>query len=115
MSNASVERVWSAHGLDCAVLFVHTGWGPGHRCGYVRVPDDHPWKGIAYNESAPGPPPSDEVLDEFNVGEDLNIIAAFDCAHLDDTPDLWTEERVAAECERLAEQLAGVAKVSADA
>ena len=30
----------------------------------------------------------------------------FDCAHLDDTPAVWTLDRTAAECERLAEQLA---------
>ena len=32
----------------------------------------------------------------------------FDCAHLDDTPDIWTEQKVADECIRFAKQLEDV-------
>lgn len=147
--SVTLERLFEAHGLNCAVLWVHGT----HRCGYVRVPESHPWHGCDYGKPAPGAPPSDEVLGNYEVAEDLNIIAAFcygissdeartemrthpeyrvavhggltfsgelshadldgwwfgfDCHHLDDTPGEWTEERVAEECARLAEQIASI-------
>lgn len=148
--SATVERLWRSHGLDCAVLWVHGT----HRCGYVRVDSEHPWHGIRYDEPAPGSPPSPEVIDRFDLDEDLSIVAAFayalsseegraesrrapefrvavhggltfsgelvgedvpggwwfgfDCHHLDDTPAIWTEERAAQECARLAEQLSSI-------
>lgn len=37
----------------------------------------------------------------------------FDCAHVDDTPEEWTEDAVARECESLAEQIARVQPVTA--
>lgn len=151
MSRNTVERNWKAHDLDCAVIRLDMG----HRCGYVRVPEDHPWHGVSYHEPAPTVPPSQEVLNEHRVDDDLGVIAAFcyaassdekrdeyartpefqigvhggltfsgdiggedgipsghwfgfDCAHAGDTPGVWTEEAVAAETERLAEQLARV-------
>lgn len=42
----SVERTWTASGFDCAVVRMGLG-GPTWRwwCGYVRVPESHPWHG----------------------------------------------------------------------
>lgn len=60
MPNASnktvAERQFKAHGLDCLVLWIGNSYSEhgGHRTGYVRVPDGHPWHGVAYNEDVPG-------------------------------------------------------------
>lgn len=45
-----VESTFEAWGLECAVLVIDMG----HRCGYVRVPEDHPWFGLAYWDAADG-------------------------------------------------------------
>ena len=39
---------FGAHGLDCFTRHVTYGvpWMPGHDCGYVRIPADHPWAGL---------------------------------------------------------------------
>ncbi len=139
---STVERLWKAHGLDCAVLRMDMG----HRCGYVNVPPEHPWHGIAYNAEAPEGSADVEgrTLDDAGMGGMIALLGGekgveqwsdrieahvavhggltfsntsagdlpegwwfgFDCAHLDDTPDYWTEERVAQEVEKMAEQVA---------
>lgn len=170
MSRATIERNWTAHGLDCVVL----GIDMGHRCGYVRVPDDHPWFGKDYDAQVEKlRDPSEDTVDDHGI---VSVFCAagsddyfstpngqiavhggitfagkaphpdcaegwwfgFDCAHSGDGKDralmsdrhrefddrfygdhpqfaglrdeehVWTEDEVAAECERMAEQI-GVA------
>lgn len=149
MRRSTVERRWQVHGLDCAVLLTDMG----HRCGYCRVPDDHPWRGLGYTDAVPEAEAADyqersvddagmggmiaalggaERVDEWSrrVGWSRRVeghIAVhggltyagegpgdlygtgwwfgFDCAHPYDSPRQWTEDAVAAETERLAEQL----------
>lgn len=75
-----VVREWEAHGLDCAVLHVNTGYGAGHLCGYVRVPEGHPWFGKGYDAEVEG---AAVDLDDMSVQEaydDLGVINVF--AHL---------------------------------
>lgn len=64
---SAVERTFQAHGLDCAVLLVNKG---SHRCGYVRIPDDHPWHGLGYGDPVPDakPIPTDATIDEMMEG-----------------------------------------------
>lgn len=50
MSRSVIEREWQAHGLDCAVLRMDMG----HRCGYVQVPETHPWHGQSYVDALDG-------------------------------------------------------------
>lgn len=153
MARHSIERLWQKDGLDCAVVLNHLHT-QSHRTGYVRVPETHPWHGVGYNEPAPTPPPSDEVLGNHVIDDDCGIVPAFiygisddekrselarrpdyriavhggltfsgdlgldglpdghwfgfDCAHLADDLLTWTEEAVAVEVERLAEQLAQI-------
>lgn len=38
-------RLWRVKGLWCLVLDT----GTGHHCGYVQIPEDHPWYGVYYN------------------------------------------------------------------
>lgn len=108
-------------------MIVHNG--SGYRCGYVRVPQGHPWHGKDYDDldvdvhggltfAAP-----DKPCDE--KGEDNAWWLGFDCAHADDAPDallpggdklsdfyrdldvkVRSQEYVEAECRSLCEQAA---------
>ncbi|MFZ1363073.1 MAG: hypothetical protein WAS05_09130 [Candidatus Nanopelagicales bacterium] len=102
-------------GLDLKVV-KHLGLG--HLCGYVRVPEDHPWHNKLYD---------DECYDDVVVHGGLTYSEAelgewwigFDCAHLGDyIPAIghtakdgrhWSPEGVRAETESLARQVAGAA------
>lgn len=102
------EREWEAHGLNCRV-FRHPDLG--HLCGYVEVPDEHPWHGKGYDDlvSVHG-----GLTYAGNLRGDGWWIG-FDCAHFGDfVPALretssdrrWTVDGVVDECEHLAEQIA---------
>jgi hypothetical protein len=42
------NKQWEAHGYKCEVKRVaHSG----HLCGYVTIPDSHPWFGISYRDN----------------------------------------------------------------
>lgn len=45
-----IESRFEAEGLECVVLALDMG----HRCGYVKVPDDHPWFGLRYWDGTDG-------------------------------------------------------------
>lgn len=66
MSKSKVLNVWEAHGLRCAVL----GMDMGHRCGYVEVPESHPWHGLAYSDPVPAPKSLDmeQTVEDFQEG-----------------------------------------------
>lgn len=75
------EYAWQSNGLDCLVLAAEMG----HRCGYVRLPNDHPWFGVA-----------DERIDAQIHGgltfagdrlEDGGWWLGFDCGHAWDARD----------------------------
>lgn len=52
----TIEKTFIAHGLECVVARMD----PGHLCGYVRIPDGHPWCGVNYGEHhKSGPRPDD--------------------------------------------------------
>lgn len=61
-------RVWQEGGIWCAILA-----GPmGALCGYARVPDGHPWVGVAGDEPAPGPgvdldQPGEQAMDDYGA------------------------------------------------
>ncbi|MDR8873578.1 hypothetical protein [Burkholderia multivorans] len=44
------EEVFEAHGMKCKIRRV--SWS-GHLCGYVGVPESHPWFGKDYNADVP--------------------------------------------------------------
>ena len=81
------EKEWITRaGLKAAVIAHHMG----HRCGYVGVPEDHPWHGKGY----------DEV--DLDVHGGLTYADArddlwwfgYDCAHAGDAfdPELMSDE-----------------------
>jgi len=115
-------------GLDYLIV----GLSIGHRCGYVRLPEGHPWHDVSSE---------DEALDGVRVhggvtfcgelDEAEGIWLGFDCAHSDDARDpslyddeyraiqakhpwptfgrkqtIRTTDYVRAECKHLAEQIA---------
>jgi hypothetical protein len=44
------EASFESHGLKCAIKRVSHS---GHLCGYVGVPDSHPWFGKSYRDDVP--------------------------------------------------------------
>lgn len=70
MSSVRLERQWKAHGLDCLVLWIDTSYGDdgGHRTGYVRVPNDHPFHGKNYRDDAGSPADvEDRTMDDAGM------------------------------------------------
>lgn len=57
-ARSTVEKQWTAHGLECAVLRIDARWTDAgfHRTGYCRISDDHPWFGLNYSDEVPGSP-----------------------------------------------------------
>ena len=81
------EKEWTTRAGLKAVVIAHD---MGHRCGYVGVPEDHPWHGKGY----------DDV--DIDVHGGLTYADArddlwwfgYDCAHLGDArdPELMSDE-----------------------
>jgi len=124
-----LEREWKHAGLSCAITLTRDH---GHRCGYVRLPPGHPAHGKDF-ETVPEEVDANvhggitftelEPCTDHDDGQGWWL--GFDFAHSFDAHDepgfepdylrgyrelsgghYWTEAEVAAECERLAEQLA---------
>jgi hypothetical protein len=62
----------------------------GHRCGYVRIPDGHPWHGKSYDELCHvdvhgGLTFSEQCGPDHPLGEGYWI--GFDCGHCFDAPE----------------------------
>lgn len=73
--SSTLERHWTHNGIECAVLRIHH---MGHRCGYVRIPEGHPWHGIDYHDQIPNARPNkDRTADPDTLGLDgmLAILA----------------------------------------
>lgn len=121
-------------GYEWEVVSNHSGF----RCGYVRVPQGHPWHGSGYGDvrTAAGDYPdvhggltfAAHDTDCGKGGEDSAWWLGFDCAHGGDAADpelpgysphmavlerygtVRTTGYVIAECRKLAEQAAAVAR-----
>ena len=65
MKDHVIEREWSSCGLDCLVIRHRTHLTP---CGYVRVPEDHPWFGKSFRDEVQGPPADLDSLTVDDVG-----------------------------------------------
>jgi hypothetical protein len=117
-----VEKDWYYCGLRCIVIGMYT---IGHRAGYVGVSNTHPYFKVDYDTI-------DGIIDvhggltyagggEYPIKSNLWWFG-FDCGHFGDAADpelnptvlenfnmdsgsIRTTEYVAAECEKLAEQL----------
>lgn len=79
-------------------------------CGYVAIPEDHPYYGLDY----------EEVEDDIDVHggltfsgklEDVDgFLLGFDCAHAGDNPGVQDEEYTLSECKSLVDQLIEIDK-----
>jgi len=108
-------------GFEWAV--VHNGIG--NRCGYVRVPKDHPWYGMTDFDlghlDIHGGITFAEKDTPCGKGDDEGYWVGFDCCHSGDRPDhalcppssslvrlaygmVRSQEYVESECRRLCEQ-----------
>jgi hypothetical protein len=128
VSTLTVLRDWMTEAGLRAIVLV----GPASINGYVEVPTGHPWHGKSYSECLCGhegcwehsPEAIIDVHGGITFSGRLTGVAAvsghlfgFDTAHCDDDPKYGgtykDEDYVAAECERLAAQLANPPKVEA--
>lgn len=87
-----IERDEIAHGLRCIVVGRE---GLGHRCGYVELPESHPWrKATSEYDSDTIPDEAHEAahggitwLGELKRAELPGFWVGFDAAHLGDATD----------------------------
>lgn len=115
--------------------FVTVHNGMGYRCGYVRVPNGHPWHGKGYDAVSAdvhgGLTFADADMPCGKGGADDGTWFGFDCAHCGDAPDpqlpldhpvygegnryldgtVCDQEYVESECRKLADQAADAAKI----
>lgn len=86
-----VETKGEAWGLEYVILVMDRGY----RCGYVRVPENHPWFGKGYSERADGQPEpdDDECMNyEFAISYELDVhggITFADVRPSDDCASGW--------------------------
>jgi hypothetical protein len=80
-----------AKGEHLGVQWVVVNNGMGYRCGYVRVPLDHPWHGKSHNdlnvEVHGGLTFAEADVPCDAPGADTDWWLGFDCAHAFDAPD----------------------------
>lgn len=84
------ERVLSK-GEHLGLQWVTTHNTMGYRCGYVRLPQGHPWYGLGYDD-VPADCHGGITFAEADVpcdapGPDVDWWIGFDCAHAFDAPD----------------------------
>jgi hypothetical protein len=126
------DRVdFEAHGFECQIRRMvggPSGFDPGHLCGYVVIPEGHPWHGVE-NEGAVDAEVHGGVTWAGPLDKGGPWLVGFDCAHAYDMrpgdvvfrrkanlPPLSEYETyrdlafVRAEVESLAKQAATVAK-----
>lgn len=70
------SKEWEAHGYRCSIKRVKRS---GHLCGYVTIPDSHPWFGLTFSDNVT--PIADPDMDHGS------IISAFCHALSDDKPE----------------------------
>lgn len=105
------ERQWESHGCRCVV--VRFPEPMSHRCGYVNIPDTHPWFEKDYDEIRDVEVHGGLTFAEYQLKSDepKGWWIGFDCAHHGDksswNPDGkdWTHDLVVAECDWLARQV----------
>lgn len=115
-------KEWDAHGYTC---YIKRHPSLGHLCGYVVIPNDHPWHGQHYDSidaTAHGGLTYAGVPDDEEGSPNARYAIGFDCAHLGDlvpcAPHSWGAGRdtyrdftyVTRETEQLAAQVAAEAK-----
>jgi len=87
-SRSEIEKEWTAHGLLCRVLILDIG----HRCGYVRLPEDHIFFGVDFGviyDYAPQIEVHGGITFSDRFDEKINDWwIGYDCAHSGDRPEL---------------------------
>lgn len=100
------RRVWvESEGETEGLRWIVVANSMGHRCGYVSVPEDHPWHGLGYNDPVNPLMDSDDWDNRIDCkldvhggvtyaergtpveGEDQGWWFGFDCAHAGDARD----------------------------
>lgn len=117
-----VEREWTIKAESgeyvCTVIVMAPYTGPAWRCGYVRMPLEHPWCVDMSRDDVFGRLESMNVHGGVTFAEQSSDGSGywwigFDCAHRGDTMANCTLEYVEGECRELMRQLADVADAKA--
>lgn len=113
--SATIEKRWTHVGFECIVKLVDAPHSL-HRCGYVRVSDDHPWFSLGSQYVDADVHGGITFCGELSGMEGRWV--GFDCGHVFDYPNeqlhdhdptaqlvsKWTLEDACAETEKLALQ-----------
>lgn len=113
------ESTFVHKGLRCSVMLFEAFdmgcavFGQSWRCGYVEVPEGHPYFRCDYDDAPDGRPDLPSPEDRLEVHGGVTYANkskngwefGFDCCHYGDSPEEWTRERVEEECRKLADQL----------
>jgi len=74
-------KVWFSGNIECHIRRCSNDNGLGHLCGYAKIPEGHPWRGLSYSEI-------DRRMSEWVHGGltygDKTGVVGFDCAHRSD-------------------------------
>ncbi len=89
------ESEFLYNGFECKVILTQMG----HRCGYVRLPLGHWGRDMSYDDI------DVDVHGGLTYGPDKDGWIGFDCAHCDDTPQIWTKEATEEETKKLAKEV----------
>lgn len=77
------EAAWWEGAVYCVVTLT----GMGHRCGYCRLPDAHPWVGLDYDDLGPVLVDFDEEMLVEEAQDDLGVLPVFVAALSEDGVD----------------------------
>jgi hypothetical protein len=122
-NNEADNETWQAHGFTCEIKRTEP---MGHLCGYVHIPEEHPWYAESYDDI--GVDVHGGLTFSARCETSGGWMVGFDCAHFGDvTPmsrvlpfDYTTSGTyrnwayVKAETERLAEQAANTLTLVTD-
>ena len=89
MNKFKVEKEFEVDGFRCVVI----GLEAGHRCGYIKIPKDHKYYGVDYDDIHVdihgGWTYSEYTYNNYPIESDKNSWwIGFDCAHCYDAKDL---------------------------
>jgi len=118
MSKATVEKRWIYRGMELVVIHLDFGLPEhlkseflegGHRCGYVGLLPSHALHGRDYShvdaDVHGGLTYADRLSRVAGLEDSQRWFFGFDCGHYMDKIADWPIERVADQCEKLADQL----------
>lgn len=114
--NSLFDTFVTTNGYHASITAVHDGISRSHFCGYLAIPEGHPWHAVGYDNIgarvhggltyASGAPAS---FHGRSMPASSSVIG-FDCAHAGDTIYICTPAYVREQLESLAKQAEAAVK-----